>query len=467
MTDDILVPARAATSLEQVDRESLLHPFTPLRAFADGETGGPTIVTGGEGAWIRTADGRRLLDGFAGLYCVNVGYGRREIADAIAAQAGTLAYYHAYAGHTSEPAARLAERILQLAPSGMARVFFGLSGSDANDTQVKLVWLYNNILGRPAKKKIVSRARGYHGATVFASSLTGMDFYHAGFDAPSGPVLHTTVPHHYWGADPGMDEASFVAKCVTDLEALIARESADTIGAFIGEPVLGTGGLIPPPTGYWPAIQAVLRRHDILLIADEVVCGFGRLGHNFGCDAYGITPDLITVAKGLTSAYLPLSAAIVGERVWAVLRDASDVRGPFAHGYTYSAHPTCAAAGLANLDIIAREGLTERVAAFAPRFQAAFRDAFAQHPHVGEVRGAGLLTAIEFVADRDTKRRFDPAEKIGARLSAAALAGGLITRAMPHGDILGFAPPLIVGDDELDFMIDRTKAAIAAIFPSA
>lgn len=448
-----------------IDRKSMIHPFTPLRAFSDGETGGPVVVDRGSGAWIETADGRKLLDGFAGLYCVNIGYGRPEIAEAIAAQAGKLAYYHAYAGHTSEPAALLAERILEMAPANMRRVFFGLSGSDANDTQVKLVWFYNNILGRPAKKKIIARERGYHGATVMASSLTGMRFYHEGFDAPSGPVLHTTVPHYYWGAEPGMDEAGFVAKCVADLEALIAREGADTIAAFIGEPVLGTGGLIPPPAGYWPAIQAVLRRHDILLIADEVVCGFGRVGHNFGCDAYGIEPDLITVAKGLTSAYLPLSAAIVGERVWSVLEQSSDARGPFAHGYTYSAHPTCAAAGLANLDVIARENLIERVAEFAPQFQAAFRDAFADHPHVGEVRGTGLLAAIEFVADRDSKRRFDPSEKIGARLSAAALEGGLITRSMPHGDILGFAPPLVIDTNDLDFMIEKTKSAIASVLP--
>lgn len=467
MTISAIAGAATNRDIGLLDRESIIHPFTPLRAFAAGETGGPTIVKGGAGAWIETADGRKLLDGFAGLYCVNIGYGREEMAEAIAAQAGRLAYYHAYAGHTSEPATLLADRILAMSPTGMKRVFFGLSGSDANDTQVKLVWFYNNILGRPAKKKIIARERGYHGATVMASSLTGMRFYHEGFDAPSGPVLHTTVPHHYWGAETGMNEAAFVAKCVADLEALIAREGADTIAAFIGEPVLGTGGLIPPPHGYWPAIQKVLRAHDILLIADEVVCGFGRLGHNFGCDMYGIEPDLITVAKGLTSAYLPLSAAIVGERVWSVLKDTSDARGPFAHGYTYSAHPTCAAAGLANLDIIAREGLIQRVHDFAPSFQAAFHSAFADHPHVGEVRGAGLLTAIEFVADKSSKRRFEPAEKIGARLSAAALAGGLITRAMPHGDILGFAPPLIITENELDFMIDTTKTAIDAVFPSA
>jgi L-2,4-diaminobutyrate transaminase len=445
-----------------MDRETVLHPFTNLKQFSSGEAP-ERIVTGAGGIHIHDANGNDLIDAFAGLYCVNVGYGRTEIADAIYEQAKQLAYYHAYAGHSNEPTIKLSRRILDMAPEGMARVYYGMSGSDANETQAKIVWYYNNVRGRPEKKKIIARHRGYHGGTVVSGSMTGLPVFHKAFDLPVSPILHTTTPHHYWHAEPGMSEEEFSKKCAQDLENMILREGPETVAAFIGEPVLGTGGLIPPPAGYWTEIQKVLDKYDVLLIADEVVCGFGRIGTPFGSHMYDMKPDLITIAKGLTSAYQPLSGSIVGEKVWKVLEQGSDDYGPFAHGYTYSAHPTGAAAALANLDIIMRERLTENARDVGAYLQERMHATFDDDAMVGEVRGIGLLNAIEFVADPDKKERFDPNLKVGPRLSAAAAKEGLITRAMPHGDILGFAPPLTITREEVDTVVAKTKKAVDTV----
>jgi L-2,4-diaminobutyrate transaminase len=350
-----------------------------------------------------------------------------------------------------------------MAPAGMKRIQFGLSGSDANETQLKIVWYYNNVLGRTAKKKIISRWRGYHGSTVMAGSLTGLDNHHRAFDLPQGPVLHTMTPHYFWHAQPGVDEREFSRSCATKLEGLIRTEGPDTIGAFIGEPVLGTGGIIPPPEGYWEEIQKVLKRYDILLIADEVVCGFGRLGAAFGSHVYGIEPDLITIGKGLTSGYQPLSGVLVGDKVWQVLQQGSDIYGQFAHGYTFSGHPLCAAAALANLDIIEREKLTEQAASVGPYLLQRLRAEFTDRPYVAEVRGAGLLAAIEFAQNPAEKQRFDAERRIGAQLAAACLEEGVIVRSMPHGDILGFAPPLVITRDEVDDVVKRVVRAVERV----
>ncbi len=453
----------ATASLQQRDRASLLHPFTMLKQFSSGEAGVPRIITGGHGIRIHDRDGRELIDAFAGVYCNHVGYGRPEIADAIYSQALDLAYYHSFRGYSSEPAIRLAERVLAMAPGRMQRIQFGLSGSDANETQIKIVWYYNNVLGRPAKKKIISRWRGYHGGTVMAGSLTGLEYHHRAFDLPQGPVLHTITPHYYWHAEPGVDEREFSRSCAAKLEGLIRIEGPDTIAAFIAEPVLGTGGIIPPPQGYWEEIQAVLKRHDILLIADEVVCGFGRLGTAFGSHAYHIDPDLVTVGKGLTSGYQPLSGALVGEKVWDVLQQGSDKYGPFAHGYTFSAHPVCAAAALANLNIIERENLTENAATVGAYFLERLKNAFTGRPFVAEVRGVGLLAAVEFALDPAKKQRFDADRKVGQQLAAACLEEGVIVRSMPHGDILGFAPPLILSRSDADEIVQRVARAVERV----
>jgi len=441
------------------DRSSVLHPFTQLKEFASGKIGDPTIVTGGKGIRIEDALGHSYIDAFAGLYCVNIGCGRTEVAEAIARQAYKLAYYHTYAAHTTEELATLSDRLVRMAPGKPSKVFFGLSGSDANETQAKLVWYYNNLRGQPKKKKIISRERGYHGCSVISGSMTGMSFYHDHMDLPFPGILRTGTPHHYWGAEPGETEEAFSRRRAAELEELIVREGAETIGAFIAEPILGTGGITPPPAGYWHEIQAVLRRYDVLLIADEVICGFGRTGAVFGSNLYGMEPDLVTVAKGLTSGYVPLSAAIVGEKVYDVMEEAADRVGAFSHGYTYSGHPIAAAAANAVLDIVESERLSDRARIVGSHFQRRLKQRFAQLEIVGEVRGVGLLGAVEFVADRQTKRRVDAELKVGARISKAARDLGLIARAMPHGDILGFAPPLVVSEGEIDVIVDLAYRA--------
>ena len=448
-------------TLDRWDREFFLHPSTHLAAHARGET--PTrIIRTASGSHIEDRDGRRMLDGFAGLYCVNVGYGRPEIAEAIADQARELAYYHAYVGHGTEASITLAKMVLERAPDHMSKVYFGLSGSDANETNIKLIWYYNNILGRPEKKKIISRMRGYHGSGLMSGSLTGLDLFHKKFDLPFAQVLHTEAPYYYRRPDAAMTEADFTRHCVAELEALIAREGADTIAAFIGEPVLGTGGIVPPPEGYWPAIQEVLDRHDILLVADEVVTGFGRLGTMFGSTHYGIRPDIITIAKGLTSAYAPLSGSIVSDKVWKVLEQGTDEYGPLGHGWTYSAHPIGAAAGVANLRLIDELDLISNASDVGAYLQSLLTDALGEHPHVGEVRGVGMLAAVEMAADRETRQPFDASEKVGPRIVAALGESGVIARAMPQGDIMGFAPPFCLTRAEAEEIADKTAAAVRA-----
>ncbi|WJS84324.1 aspartate aminotransferase family protein [Paracoccus sp. TOH] len=445
--------------LSKWDRESLFHPSTNLGQFARGE-GAQRIVSGAEGVYITDRDGNRLLDGFAGLYCVNVGYGRPEIAEAIAKQARELAYYHAYAGHGSEASITLAKMVMDRAPGHMARVYFGLGGSDANETNIKLVWYYNNIRGLPQKKKVISRWRGYHGSGLMTGSLTGLELFHKKFDLPLAQVIHTEAPYYYRRQDAGMSEEQFSAHCAEELERLITAEGADTIAAFIGEPVLGTGGIVPPPKGYWDAIQKVLARHDILLIADEVVTGFGRLGSMFGSDHYGMTPDIITIAKGLTSAYAPLSGSIVGQKVWDVLMQGSDEYGVLGHGWTYSAHPIGAAAGIANLQLIDKLGLVENAGRVGRYLNDRMRAALGDYPNVGEIRGEGMLCAVELVRDRDSRGFFDAAEGIGGKAVAAMLKRGVIARAMPQGDIIGLAPPLCLTEAEADAIVDATADAL-------
>jgi len=451
--------------LETIDRARVFHPSTHLAQFARGEAP-ERIVTGGKGVMIVDRDGRESLDAFGGLYCVNVGYGRKEIADAIYEQARKLAYYHAYAGHSNEQIITLSDRIVRSAGLGMSRVYYGLSGSDANETNIKLVWYVNNVLGRPEKKKIVARQRGYHGSGLMTGSLTGLPLFHKAFDLPLARVLHTACPHYWKFGLPGESERDFSRRMADELDALIVAEGPETVAAFIGEPVMGTGGIIPPPDGYWADIQAVLKKYDILLIADEVVTAFGRTGQYFGSHTYGIEPDLITIAKGLTSAYLPLSGVIVGERVWRVLEQGADELGVIGHGWTYSAHPVCAAAANANLDIVDREDLTGNAREVGAYFLKRLRATFDDHPMVGEVRGVGLLAALEFVADKDAKTAFDPTLKVGPKVSAAALEEGMIARAMPHGDILGFAPPLVINRGEIDRVVDMTKRAVDRVHRS-
>ena len=452
-------------TLEEIDRDSVLHPFTNLKDFAEGRLGDPRIMESGPGCRIRDRSGNEFIDAFAGLYCVNIGYGRREVAEAIYEQAKKLAFYQTYAGHSTEALVRLSERLVSMAPGRPARVFYGLSGSDANETQVKLVWYYNNVLGRPHKKKIIARDRGYHGASILSGSLTGMSFYHTAFDLPVSGVRHTRVPHLLAGGRAGRERGGVLRPLRARAGGADPGRRPDTVAAFIAEPVLGTGGIMPPPRGYFRAIQPVLRRYDILLIADEVITGFGRTGAMFGCETYGIEPDLVTLAKGLTSAYVPLSACVVGERVWEVLTEASERLGAFSHGYTYSGHPLGAAAANAVLDIVEAEDLPGNAARVGETFRPAARRPSRMIPRrQGARRRADGRDRVR--RRREPREFFDPGLKVGAKVAAACLREGLIARAMPHGDILGFSPPLIAKRSEIDEIVDRATRGMLKVLDS-
>lgn len=443
--------ARINDDLAAWDRDHLLHPTTHAANHAKGIVAG-RIYVGGEGSHVIDRDGNRLLDGFAALYCVNVGYGRAEVADAIAEQARRLAFFHSFGGNGNEPSIRLARMVMERAPAHMARVFFGLSGSDANETNVKLAWHYHILRGEPRRRKVIARWRGYHGSGIVSGSMTGLAAYHARMGLPLPGFVHAHVPHYLRRPDDGMTEAAFLDFLVADLEALIEAEGPATVAAFVGEPIMGTGGIIPPPDGYWARVQEVLERHGILLIADEVVSGFGRTGEMFGSTRYGLTPDFITIAKGLTSAYAPLSGSIISKRVMDVLLAGSEEHGLLAHGFTYSAHPVSAAAGVATLGLVDSLRLVENARDVGAHLISGLREALAGHPNVAEVRGDGLLAAVELMEDPGARAWF-PTLSVAPKVIAAMLRRGVIARALPEGDIIGFAPPLCLTRAEADTLV--------------
>jgi len=452
------------STIAEIDRQHLFHPFTPLKTF---DASGPALtMVSGIGSTLTDAAGNQYLDAMAGLWCVNVGYSHPRMADAISEQARRLPYYHAFSGMGTDAPARLAERVSAMAPVPISRVFFGNSGSDANDTQVKLVWYYNNVRGLPAKKKIISRRRGYHGVTIMSASLTGFTNLHDGFDLPLPMVRHVRPPHRLWEREEGATDAEFVATLARELDEFITSEGPETVAAFIAEPVQAAGGVIVPPETYFPAIREVLDRHDVLLIADEVVTGFGRLGVPFGSEALGIQPDLITVAKGITSAYIPLSACLVGPRVWEVLKEGESQYGGFGHGYTYSAHPLAAAAALANLDIIESDALIARAGTLGEHLHAQLTLAFSDHPWVAEIRGRGLMAAVEFVEQRQPPKAFDPRRGIAAQIAKRALAHGVITRALPAADTVSFSPPFTTTEEEIVSMVSGVRSALDDVYRS-
>jgi L-2,4-diaminobutyrate transaminase len=452
--------------LETLDRETILHPATALHTH---QAHGGLIAERGQGVMLTDIHGKQYIDAMAGLWCVNVGYGRPELARAAAEQMEKLGYYHTFAGASNPPQIELADRLLGILreKSGLEkprRVFFGLSGSDANDTQVKLVRYFNNLRGRPDKKKIISRKSAYHGVSVASGSLTGLDAFHKAFDLPMEGVLFLSTPHHYRNAEPGESEEAFSQRLADELEALIAREGADTLAAFIAEPVMGAGGVIPPPRGYFERIQPILEHHEILLIADEVICGFGRLGSWFGSNHYGLQPDLISMAKGLTSGYIPLSAVAVSEEIWSVLKTGSEEIGVFAHGYTYSGHPVAAAVALANLDILDAENLVENAGRVGSLLQGRLRAALGDHPNVGEIRGEGMIMAVEFVADRASKEPFDSALGVHRAVVAEAARQGLIVRALPSaGAAVALSPPLCLSASEADQVAEILAKSVDSV----
>ncbi len=378
--------------LEDIDRECLFHPNTSI---ADHLKKGPVIFSDGRGVRIKDQKGKDIIDCGAGLWCVNIGYGRPEMAEAAKKAIENLAYHHIFGGASNEPIIRLAERVLQLfheksgAPH-MSKVFFGMGGSDANDTNFKLVRYYNNLRGKPQKKKFISRMGAYHGLTYAAGSLTGIPVYHKAFDLPVEGVLHASCPHFFRYGKPGESEDAYTDRLVAEIEEMIKREGPETVAAFIAEPIMGTGGVLIPPKGYFAKLQVVLDRHDVLFVADEVITGFGRTGHWFATGGMQLKPDIVTLAKGITSAYFPVSASVISQKIWDVLADASPEMGPVMHGFTYSGHPVGGALGLVNIAIMERDGLIEQARDVGAYFLQLLRDRVGDSPFVGDVRGVVL-----------------------------------------------------------------------------
>lgn len=438
--------------LKSINQQTILHPATSIVQLMDQ---GPRIMTEGKGIYLKDSDGNEVMDGIAGLWCVNIGYGNEELADAMADAARTMGYYHTFTACSNEPQIELAEQLVPMAPGKLNKVFFGSSGSDANDTIVKIVWHYNNLKGRPEKKKIIARDNAYHGTNISGASLTGLKGFHNQFDLPIKNIIHTGNPHYYAYCEAGESEEAFAARRVRELEEMILAEGPDTVAAFIAEPIMGAGGVINPPKGYFEGVKAVLKKYDILMIADEVICGYGRIGYNFASELYNIEPDLMASAKALTSGYFPMSATYITDEIWETLRYGSETLGGFSHGYTYSGHPIGCAVALKNLEIMKRLNLTQNASEVGAYLHERLAGAFGNHPHVGEVRGHGLLAAVQMVVDRDPKKFFNPACKIPARVADACYQAGLIVRPLPSIGAIALSPPLIMTKENVDQMVDK------------
>lgn len=442
------------------DVASLIHPYTNLARHPEA---GPVVMTRGDGVYVEDEHGRRYIEGMSGLWCASLGFSEKRLVEAATRQLETLPYYHLFNHRSVEPSIELAERLLDIAPAGLGKVLFANSGSEANDQAIKLVWYYNNARGRPEKKKIISRWRGYHGVTIASGSLTGLPANHADFDLPIANILHTDMPSHFHNAKPGESVADFTRRMVDNLEQLILREGPHTIAAFIAEPVCGSGGVIVPPEGYFAGIQAVLRKYDILFIADEVICGFGRTGNMFGCDTYDLKPDIMTVAKALSASYLPISATIVSDDIHEAMMEQSRKHGGFAHGVTYSGHPVCAAVAVETLKIYEDRNIIGHVQEVSTRFLERLH-ALAERPYIGEARGVGLIGAVELVTDKASRTPFAPALGIGPGIQAKAMENGVIVRALR--DVIAFCPPLIIDRQQIDMMFDGVEKALDAMEPS-
>lgn len=442
------------TNLQTRDVETLVHPYTNQATIR--ETG-PLVLERAKGIHVYDVDGRAYIEGMAGLWCTSLGYGNEELAEAAYKQMKRLSFTHLFGGKSHDPAIELAEKLKEIAPVPISKIFFVCSGSEANDSQIKMVWYMNNALGRPKKKKIISRIKGYHGVTIASASLTGLPYNHADFDLPIAGILHTSCPHHYRYSKDGETEEEFASRCAVELEELILREDPDTIAAFIAEPVMGAGGVIVPPKGYFEKIMAVCEKYDIYMIADEVICGFGRLGKWFGSEVMGYKPHSISIAKALTSAYMPVGAVMIPEIMYDALVTESKKLGTFGHGFTYSGHPVGCAVALKTLEIYQREKIIEKAATKAPQFQSHIK-ALGDHPMVGEARGMGLVGAVEMVSDKRTKQAFDPKKGVGARAVKFAEDEGVILRTL--GDTIALCPPLIITPEEIDDLFDRVARVL-------
>ncbi len=445
-------PSRHSTAQWQaLDRNHFLHPFTDLTRL---HAGASRIITRGEGVYLWDSDDNRLLDGFAGLWCVNMGYGRAELAAAAAAQMQELPYYNSFFNTATPPALELAELLAEVSPPQFNYSFFTGSGSEANDTIVRMVRRFWDLEGQPGRVNIIARDNAYHGSTMAGASLGGMDYMHKQGGLPIPNIHHIMQPYWYeLGGDLGPEE--FGQRAAAALEHKILELGADTVAAFIGEPIQGAGGVIIPPPGYWSAVEAICKKYDVLLVADEVICGFGRTGRWFGSQTFGFEPDLMAVAKGMSSGYLPIGAVLVSDRVAHSLIQKG---GDFAHGYTYSGHPVCAAVAVANLKLMQGEGVIERVANdTGPYFQQRLAE-LAEHPLVGEARAVGMIGAVELVVDKSSRGFFQPRGDMGTLCRDFALANGLILRATK--DTMLFSPPLVMDKPQIDEMISLTRLSL-------
>jgi 4-aminobutyrate--pyruvate transaminase len=438
------------------DIANVLHPYTDHRAHA---VNGPLVIARGEGVRVWDDQGKEYIEAVAGLWCASLGFDNKRLAEAAYEQMKKLPFYHAFTAKSHEPLIDLSEMLIERAPCPMSKVFYANSGSEANDTALKMIWYYNNAVGRPEKKKVISRLKAYHGITIASGSLTGLPVNHKMFDLPIAGIIHVSTPHHYHGAKPGESEEEFATRLATELEETILREGPETVAAFFAEPVMGAGGVMVPPRTYFDKIQAVLRKHDVLFVADEVICGFGRTGNYWGCQTYDITPDIITCAKALSASFLPISAIIINDRIFQGLADGSQTIGTWGHGFTYSGHPVAAAVALETLKIYDELNIVEHVRTAGAHMQKALRDRFEGHPLVGEVRGVGMVAAIELVADKANRKNFEASAKVGPRLSKAGEQEGVILRGLAN-DTIAFSPPLIMKIDEIDEMVDRTARAL-------
>ncbi len=442
------------SNLAHRDIETVIHPFTNLSAHRNV---GPLVIEEARGIYIYDNEGKEYIEGMSGLWCSSLGYGNSELVEVAAEQMQKLSFTHLFGHKTHDSAIALSEKLKELVPCDASKVLFCGSGSEANDMQVKLTWYYNNARGKPEKKKIIARIDGYHGVSVAAGSLTGLPPVHAEFDLPIDNILHTSSPHYYHHARDGETEAEFTDRLVDDLEELINREGAETIAAFIAEPVLGAGGVVPPPEGYFPKISALLRKYDIRMISDEVICGFGRTGNWFGAQTHDYLPDSVSMAKAITSAYFPLGAITIEEDMYQAMLVQSEKLGGFAHGFTYTGHPVGTAVALKTLEIYERDGIIAHAAEMSKIFKSRL-DALADHELVGDVRYSGMVGAIELVADKKTRRAFDPKQLVGMNMVSNAQNHGLISRAM--GDAVSLCPPLTIKEDELNELFDRYEKAL-------
>ena len=436
------------------DIETVLHPYTNLARHREV---GPLILNEGRGIYVYDDKGRRYIEALAGLWCTALGYGNEEIVEAAATSMRKLSFTSVFGGKSHDGVIELSEKLKELSPVPASKVLFGASGSEANDMQVKLTWYYNNARGRPDKKKIIARLRGYHGVTVASGSLTGLPMVHTDFDLPIKNILHTSCPHYYRGGRDGESEDEFTDRMAQDLDEMIQREGPDTVAAFIAEPVMGAGGVVVPPSSYFPKINAVLAKYDVRFIADEVICGFGRTANWFGTQTFGMKATSISMAKAITSAYFPMSAITVEEDLYQAMVEESKKIGIFGHGYTYTAHPVGCAVALKAIEIYQRDRIVEHVQKVSTVFLNRLKR-LGEHPLVGEARGVGLIGALELVADKASHRAFDPKMAVGATCVNYLQELGLINRAM--GDAVAFCPPLIISEDEIQEMFDMVETAL-------